>query len=106
MTGENWWQSWGQGAVAVLALLLSIYNTLQARRKHRWEEADRERVDARRLWCEDEQRKLFDPNWHGRHPVTPDKPPWARWGKEQGYFDLQPGGQAGEWVLVRPSRSP
>jgi uncharacterized protein HemX len=103
---QSWWQAWGQGTVAVLGLVLAvvslvlgIYNTLQAREKHGWAREDRARDEARRLWCEEERRKLVE-NIGSSHPVAPDKTDWAQWGEKQGYFRVQPGGLGGGLVLV------
>jgi len=106
MVGQSWWQAWGQGTVAVtglvlavVSLVLGIYNTWRARQRHGWDKADRERDHARRRWCEEERRKLTDPGVR-THPVPPDKTDWAQWGEEHGYFRVAPGGIGGTLVLV------
>jgi hypothetical protein len=108
MVGQSWWQAWGQGTVAVtglvlavVSLVLGIYNTLQARQRHGWDKADRDREDARRRWCEEERRKLTDPSVRA-HPVPPDKTEWAHWGEDNGYFRIRAGGIGGALVLVLP----
>ena len=111
--GQSWWQAWGQGTVAVtglvlavVSLVLGIYNTWQARQRHGWDKADREREEARRRWCEEERRKLTDPSVRA-HPVPPNKTDWAHWGEEHGYFRISPAGIGGTSVLVLagPKRS-
>ena len=85
--------------LAVVSLVLGIYNTWQARQRHGWDKADREREEARRRWCEEERRKLTDPSVRA-HPVPPNKTDWAQWGEEHGYFRVAPGGIGGTLVLV------
>ncbi len=94
MADGSWWSAWGQGAVAVLALLVAVWTRLDQWREHGWKRAEREQERRRRGWCEAQRDILLDTG--GRELLVDDTYlRWVRWGEETGYFSAEelPGGR-------------
>jgi hypothetical protein len=73
-----------QGAVALCALGLSVYNTIRQHREYKWKQHDRDDEQRRRAWC---LKKCADLRLI-RAPlaVKDSEREWALWGEKNGYF--------------------
>jgi len=79
--------------VSLVALLSSLRAVSIARREHRWKATDRDEADARQKWCaaQTEKLTLYRATLFGAPDeigISPDKIAWAKWGNDNGYFNL------------------